>query len=97
FIRTRKAVPGADADSACSRAIPFRPGGKQPAEIKQRIADGSQFPVNNGGKLGPVITEHHIGEMIVAMDDTGDKVIGPMTLKPFRHLGDAGNTFWPRP
>ena len=97
FIRRRKALPGTDADRAGGRPFALRPGGEKPAEIEQRVADGGELPVDDGGEFRPVMAEHDIGEMIIAMDDAGLERGRAIVLQPFRDLRDAGNAFrtWP--
>ena len=87
----RKPLPGLDGDVGRVRIIALRPGGQQPAEVEQGIADGGQLPVDDGGQLGAVIAEQHVGQMEVAVDDPGLEGRRAVGLQPGGHGVDAGD------
>jgi hypothetical protein len=68
-----------------------RPGGEQAAEIEQRIADRAQLPVHDRREARRVVAEHHVREMVVAVQDARREAARPLRLEPLRHPLDAGD------
>jgi hypothetical protein len=87
-----EAFPGMDDDGAAGAgAVVLGPGGEQPAEIDEGVADGGEFPVDHGGEFAGVVAEHDVGEMVVAVDDAGCEGGGAVGLEPIGDAIDAGD------
>ena len=57
-----KSVPGAGAnDPGRLLAVSLGPRGDQPAEVNERVADGGEFPIDDGGEFCAIVAVHYIG------------------------------------
>ncbi|MNI80688.1 hypothetical protein D3C73_1372370 [compost metagenome] len=77
-------------DGAGTTTVGTGPGDYQPGQIEQRITDGRQFPIDYRGQLAAVMPEHDVGQVKVAMLDTGLKLLRAMIAQP---VGQAFQ-FW---
>ncbi len=68
FVDRREAIPGLDRHHP-RRAVGFRPERNHEPEIDERIALRGEFPVDDGGDLTGIRAEHHVGKVVVAVDD----------------------------
>src|SRR5690606_13747603 len=66
------------------------PGGKAPAQVDQGVADGGQLPVDDGCQFGTVVAVHHIGQVIVAVNNAGGKAGGEVGFQPLGDIFHAG-------
>src|ERR1700716_1966264 len=73
FLNARKTAPWLNRVTGDGPAVRLWPGRHDPSHVEQRIPNASQFRVNDRGKLGTIIAEHDVGQMIVAMQQTRRK------------------------
>lgn len=78
-------------------AITATPGGEDPAEIEQRIANCGEFRIDDRRQLRPIAPEHDIREMVIAVQDAGPELSRSIGIEVARYLFNAWETVRPRP
>ncbi|MNN54221.1 hypothetical protein D3C81_1690220 [compost metagenome] len=84
-------------DGAGATTIDTGPGHHQPGEIEQRITDSCQLPIDYRGQLAAVMPEHDVGQVKVAMLNTGLKLLRAMIAQPIGQTCKSRQAARPRP